>query len=534
MSLLLRALRVLFCCLLVGGGSTLTVALATAPEPLTVEAARAHLSAGASGHAALVEAGTDAIDALSTIFLGSDEVGRTRFVAGHILGTIGEDRGAREAVLETLLRGVEDPWFNIRRVAAGVLGELGGERAVAALEKLATSDPYVFVDAESGEEKALVRISARAALEKIARRDPTAPGPTEVLLDDATAFPPPEVDVRVRRARFPFPGEFTDQRLFNNYSQPLATYLHGGLDLMHPAGTPVRAVARGTVAAVATNYPDWTTHHFFIVTPEKGGDEGWCYTHVDPASYTFEVGDRVRAGEVLGKLVDFSVGENDGADHLHLHYVRFTKKEDGTVDVVSLFDPLLALEHEDRIAPRIHELVQFVTDRGRVIAPDSEGRVTVRGNVDIRAAFADRIGREKKSAAMGGIFVARITLEVRGEGELAEHPPWRKLVFDGRGALEHPRAAPAFVVPRDASGAWREGTPPFPIFFPVVVTHSDGDGVVEPIDADHRWRTASLTAGGERRFPDGEYTVTIRAWDLAGNRAERAVRVVVENGVHGR
>ena len=73
-------------------------------------------------------------------------------------------------------------------------------------------------------------------------------------------------------------------------------YIHCGLDFILPAGTPVTAVGEGYVAAIYTNYPDWITHHFFIVAPKKGVNRGWCYTHVDPRPFTFKGGDSIRRG----------------------------------------------------------------------------------------------------------------------------------------------------------------------------------------------------------------------------------------------
>ena len=98
---------------------------------------------------------------------------------------------------------------------------------------------------------------------------------------------------------------------------------------MHPAGTPVTAIESGYVAVIATNYPEWTTHYFFIVTAKKGDNKGWCYTHVEPSTFTFKEGDHVKQGQVLGKLVDFSLGKSPGSPHLHLSYMKFTKSRRG-------------------------------------------------------------------------------------------------------------------------------------------------------------------------------------------------------------
>jgi hypothetical protein len=297
--------------------------------------------------------------------------------------------------------------------------------------------------------------------------------------------------------------------------------VHAGLDIMKDAGTEVRAVDDGWVAAISTNYPEWKTHHFFVVARTKDGGEGWCYVHVDPGTYPFRVGDRVERGTVLGKLVDFRVGASEGADHLHLHYVRFAKKEDGTVDVDSLVDPLAFFEYADTTAPTIHAPVRFVTARTLDEFPDEKDVYTVAGDVDVIAGISDFADDARGCNWM----VPVVTIEIRGEGAR----PWRKLVLDQRGEIGDVKAAGALYLKHDDAKRWRAGLPPFPVVHFVIATHTDGDGVLERADVLQCWSTASVDEKGERRFPNGTYEVTIRAFDLKGNVGMRTARVRVQN-----
>lgn len=76
---------------------------------------------------------------------------------------------------------------------------------------------------------------------------------------------------------------------------------------------------------------------------------------------------------------------------------------------------------------------------------------------------------------------------------------------------------------------WLAGVPAFPPVHLLYATHTDGNGTIGPADALQAWRTTELTPEGRRRFPNGLYEVTIRAWNLQGHRAERSMKVRVEN-----
>ncbi len=469
----------------------------------------------------LVARGTVVVDELARVLADRDSEDTSRMMAANALGDIGSTKA-----VEPLLGALEDPWFNIRRCAALALGKIRDERAKAPLEKLASEDPFVWKDPETGAERYLVREDALLALDllagKVAADVAGLVKEKEVFLDDASKLPPSPAKIEIRRLSFPFPGGFEEQNVFNNYQQPTDSYVHAALDILHPPGTEVRAVEGGRAALVATNYPEWKTHHFFIVTPEGEADEGWCYTHVDPDTLTFEIGEEVQQGQVLGKLVDFYVGKNKGADHLHLHYVRFSRKPDGNVDVTSLIDPLLFFDWEDERAPEVHAPIRFVKAGTTEEFPaGKDGLPTVSGNVDVIAGISDAAYADQGCNWM----VPVVTIEIVGE----TGAPWRKLVLDQRGEIAEPRAAPALYVRRDDAQHWKKDLPSFPTPHFLFATHTDGDGALESGDALQNWSTTETVSDGKPRFPNGEYQVTIRAWDLKEQRAERTQKVRVEN-----
>ena len=443
----------------------------------------------------LVELGEPALPGLIELLGDAERSGVVRFSSANALGAIGSP-GAVDALVAAL----GDPYFNVRRCAALALGDIGDPRAVEPLRRLAAEDPYVYRDPESGEELALVRIDATEALARLANREPAS-----------RLAPPPDLDLPDAPLPWPFPGDFRAQNLWNNYQTPTDSYVHWALDLMQPAGTPVRAVADGVVAAVATNYPDWTTHHVLAIADEEGGDVGWLYTHLDPSSYRFAVGEQVRAGEVIGELVDFRVGASDGADHLHLQRARFEVLEGGGIEMWSLADPLYWFDAPDGRAPELAG--PWFTRAGTL---ERLGAGVLAAEVDVIAAVSDH-GWEGGAGNWG---VARIELVVSGSFEGAPEP-WELLVLDQRGAAGEKRAVGELYLSAGEREAFAEPVARWPTSYLFRATRSDGDGVIEREDARLAWDT--------REWPNGEYEVTVTAFDLAGNRGEATARVVVAN-----
>lgn len=127
-------------------------------------------------------------------------------------------------------------------------------------------------------------------------------------------------------AEMPAGGRFGARRVFND--EPRSP--HSGADYAAPEGTPVRAVADGTVALAE--------EHFFAgksVFVDHG--EGLISMSFHLSDIEVEEGQEVEAGDVIGR-----VGATGRATGPHLHFgVRW---HGARVDPADLFDPSRAVE----------------------------------------------------------------------------------------------------------------------------------------------------------------------------------------------
>jgi murein DD-endopeptidase MepM/ murein hydrolase activator NlpD len=500
---------------------------AATPAAANVENAAkaiAKFRANPDDNADVVAAGEAAVDDLMRILLNRSFSSRHRYMAANLLGMIKSKKAIRP-----LVQALGDQDMNVRRCSALALAAIGDPSVIPAIERLARSDPFNVRDANTGRIRYYVREDAMKALRTLAAgttdvADADSHKEQEIFLKDASTPPPFKSPLKIRRLPWPFPGEMKDQNVYNNYQQPTDAYVHGGLDFMQPAGTEVRAVDGGYIAVISTNYPQWNTHYFFIVATRKGGNEGWCYVHLDRDTYTFKEGDKIVQGQLLAKVVDFSrPGIKGNNHHLHLHYVRFQKEADGRVSVESLLDPTLFFDWEDTVPPTIAAPLHFVR-KGTLdeFPKDEDGVPLVSGEVEIIAGISDTAYEGQQCNWMAPI----VTLEIKGKSG----KPYRKLVLDQRGPVleKEKRAAAVLYLTFKEAAEWRSNLPPSGGVHFTRVTSTDGDGVIEPSDKLQAWSTTDKAAG-RPRFPNGEYTVTVRAWDIAGNEGTRTAKVRVVN-----
>ena len=132
--------------------------------------------------------------------------------------------------------------------------------------------------------------------------------------------------------RSPFPGPVRMSSGFGYRSAPCGacSSLHQGLDFNPGMGAPIGAVAAGTVRVSGTYFSYGTA---VIIDHEIDGRRvSTLYGHMIPGSSPLRVGDRVEAGEFIGKVG--SSGVSTGA-HLHLEVL---------MDGVTPIDPEAWLE----------------------------------------------------------------------------------------------------------------------------------------------------------------------------------------------
>jgi murein DD-endopeptidase MepM/ murein hydrolase activator NlpD len=452
---------------------------------------------------------------LSLVITAMKDKSRTeyqRFQCCYVISGCGDEQGVPD-LIEVLLN---DKSETMRSVAAEALA--GFPKSAAAHDALLQAARQ---ETSPKVREVLTRRLGQAmpALEPVSA--PAAAGGVEELAPSGPPKPPPGPARPVTKPLpWPFSGDSKAQHIFNNYQQATDSYIHGGLDFIQPAGTPVTAVGPGYVAAIFTNYPDWTTHYCFIVTPKKGGDRGWCYTHMDPQTFTFKEGDSIQQGQLLGKLVKFSVGDKPGVDHLHLHYVTFTKDASGKVDVHSLLDPLYFFDWKDTVPPAFRPL-WFVTEgTTQQFQADSSGVITVSGKVDILAAITD----SAYPGHMGNLGVPVVMLSISDGTHTMQ-----KLVLDHRGDVgdEKRQTKPLYLSHEERKALLNPDS--FPRYQVLRVAKTDGDGKITPQDGNECWDTTARDGTGDPIWPDGQYSVNVYAWDIAGNRAVVGAAVQVRN-----
>jgi len=327
--------------------------------------------------------------------------------------------------------------------------------------------------------------------------------------------------------------------VINNFGQYQGTpdrsslYLHDALDIVLPNGTPIRAVAPGRVVAEFGGSEYYRT---MIVEDEDRPGYGWGYTHIN--HFTVAPGDEVHRGTVLG-LVYFH-----GLPHVHLSRYKLRPGFDweGAAGLLAMH-PDTFFVYPDSEPPVFEDLgfryVRHGTDSA-FVAVEPDGVATVSGDVDIVVGLRDA-GEWTRGGPEGfgnRHSVTRIEYEIAGPDGVHVSA----VAFD----------LLATLLPVDHTGQvdrtltlyqhYESVDPPAPSpghsnarFGFYMITNSDGrepepGTVLDPSDRAHAWRTGATDEVGRSLFPDGEYVVTVTAYDSRGNASSRSEVVRVENG----
>ena len=286
-------------------------------ESVTVRAGAAAGAAGATG-----DAGTSAITGLVVLGQPVTPSGNVQLpladwgtldVLGSTRTTSDSPRSAESAVTGLRIRLITEH----AGLPAGtelVVG-VATARAVAAAAPTPSTTPPRNVD---GAPRTPGKPTATPGLRSTPPPRPSPSAPREPGRSIPGAPPEvvqaaPEVTARLTRGGYVFPvfGSAAFGNTFGAFRADVAGKWHHGEDLVAPYGTPLLAVADGTLFSVGWNdIGGWR-----LWLRDAGGNE-FYYAHLSAYSPLAIAGKRVKAGDVLGFVGD-SGDADGGVPHLH-------------------------------------------------------------------------------------------------------------------------------------------------------------------------------------------------------------------------
>ena len=373
------------------------------------------------------------------------------------------------------------------------------------------------------------------------RPEPTRPGPAAPeapavayrVAPPAGKLPWPQHDPSFSRERYD--AMLRDVYLANNFGllqagpEPSSSYLHHGIDVVLDNGTPIFSVQSGYVRHIL-DAPAMEFYKLIVIEDANAPDQGWSYAHVDSF--------RVRVGDYVPQGTQIAVVRFRGLEHVHLDRVRRPPGGQWR-NLYSLLNaqPDAFFVYEDTQPPVFFERTFYFHNQSDSTFPrPADGsRKVVSGDVDVVVGI-----RDPSEHGHGRSFPddrwapARIEYAIAPIGGTAS----RRRSFDFR-TLELPRLADESaivatvfkfhrtVIPSNVPSAGQTRM----AFYVVTNAPEAGRaaGPVDPTNAALSWRTAERLPDGTARYPDGDYVVTVWAYDSKGNVGSRSDTVRVRN-----
>jgi len=198
-------------------------------------------------------------------------------------------------------------------VPAGTQIVVGSVTARAVAQAAPTTPPPANVDGAPRAAPTLPAPGARPTRPVVPANAPREPGRSIPGAPPEVVRAAPEVTARLTRGGYVFPvfGPAAFGNTFGAFRGDVSGKWHHGEDLVAPYGTPLLAVADGTLFSVGWNdIGGWR-----LWLRDAGGNE-FYYAHLSAYSPLAIAGKRVRAGDVLG-FVGNSGDADGGVPHLH-------------------------------------------------------------------------------------------------------------------------------------------------------------------------------------------------------------------------
>jgi len=312
--------------------------------------------------------------------------------------------------------------------------------------------------------------------------------------------------------RWPFDPGDESLPLGNNYGEYQNyggyPYLHPGIDILQPFGSPVYAVKSGIVKAVLTISGEY--HWRVAVGDSTGADwcDGWLYAHLDQPTIQVQVGDSVKVGDYLGDLVFWPV-----AEFHHLHFVKIRNQGvTWTSDwkfIANPLDELIPIDEPDPpVIENARETEKFAFCYNNTHVYFDPGN-PVSGPVDIVSKIYDKTKHHHWR-------MIPYQIEYSIFNDSVSFGPILSFIFTDTLFWDQDVS----VIYQNDDVCYTQGDYNYRNFY-FIVTNTDGDSVVEYSDQFCTWST--------EEFPNGSYWVKVTTHDRYGNSDSDSMQVQVEN-----
>lgn len=300
-----------------------------------------------------------------------------------------------------------------------------------------------------------------------------------------------------------------------------SAYFHHGSDINRPAGSRVYACEGGNITNF--NWYDRQPYYFEVEITDPDGFR-WQYHHVDYPKIPQSVRNIAAQKGFVARGTDIGANVYWPAraygklfHHIHLNVIA----PDGRYVNAMNFLPKL----QDTVKPSVHAV--YLTQNGsqNVLNPGGSSGATVGGKLDIVARAEDLVQGEPYQ-----LTIYRLTYEIEElTGNKSHHLPetqfWRFDYLPG-GANRFGNVWDVFRYRLlDGSYLYTRGDYGQRIFY-YTLTNRIGDTQVS--ESLGYWDSARPGIDGPL-FPNGQYRVTVRAYDIAGNVGSRSITLNLKN-----
>ena len=300
-------------------GAIKALAVSALGGEVTAESVDVHAGAAAGAAGATGDVGTSTITGLVVLGQAVTATGNVQLpladwgtldVLGSTRATSDAPRSADSSVIGLRIRLLVEH----AGLPAGTEIIVGAATARAVAQPTRTTAPPTNVD---GAPRAAPRLPAKPGTAPARPRPPAnaprEPGHSIPGAPPEVVRPAPEVTARLSRGGYVFPvfGPAAFGNTFGAFRGDVEGKWHHGEDLVAPYGTPLLAVADGTLFSVG-----WNDVGGWRLWLRDGAGNEFYYAHLSAYSPLAIAGKRVRAGDVLGFVGD-SGDAAGGPPHLH-------------------------------------------------------------------------------------------------------------------------------------------------------------------------------------------------------------------------